>query len=100
MTTVAQPQSTFISRTRLQLAATLLAGIALGSIAAAVLIGGQPTAADPVVQAAPAAPVAAATDRATTSASEQYQGWFTRRQEHRPTTTAGEQYRSWYTAEE
>ena len=56
MTTFAQPESTFISRTRLQLAAALVAGIAIGSIAAAGLIDGQPAAADPVVQAAPAAP--------------------------------------------
>jgi hypothetical protein len=100
MTTLAQPDSTPFSRSRLQLAATLVVGIAIGSIAATGLIDGQPAAADPVVQAAPAAPAAAAADGATTSASEQYQGWYTRRQEHRPSTTAGEQYRAWYTAEE
>jgi hypothetical protein len=101
MTTFAQPETTFISRTRLQLAAALVSGIAIGAIGAAGLIDGRPAVADPTAQAAPAAPaVVAATDRATTSASEQYQGWYTRGQVHRPTTTAGEQYRSWYTGEE
>jgi len=101
MTTVAQPNSSLISRTRLQLAAALVAGIAVGSIAAAGLINGYPAVASPVGQAVPAAQApAVAPTRATTSASEQYQGWYTRRQEHRPSTTAGEQYRAWYTAGE
>jgi len=102
MTTIAQPGATLISRTRLQLAATLLVGIAIGSIASAGLIDGRPAVAGPVTQAAPAAqaPAVAPTTRETTSASEQYQGWYTRRAEHRSSTTAGEQYRAWYTAEE
>jgi hypothetical protein len=101
MTTFAQPASTLISRTRLQLAAALVAGIAIGSSAAAGLIDGPRAAADPVVEAAPAAqaPVVPRT-RESTSASEQYRAWYTRRQEHRPSTTAGEQYRAWYTSEE
>jgi hypothetical protein len=102
MTAIARTPPTFISRSRLQLAGALAAGIAIGSVAGAQLTDEQPAGAGSVTQAAPAvqAPAVAAPDQATTSASEQYQSWYTRPAEHRASTTAGEQYRAWYTAEE
>ena len=92
MTAIAATPPRFINRSRLQLAATLLAGIAIGSVAGVALTDDGP--------AGSGAKTAAAGDKATTSASEQYSGWYTRSGTHQVTTSAGEQYRFWYSGEE
>jgi len=102
MTAIAGTPPGFTSRSRLQLAAALVAGIGIGSVAGVALTQGGPAESGAGTGAAavpPAArvPTAGAGQEATTSASEQYRGWYTQSRPHTVTTSAGDQYRGWYT---
>jgi hypothetical protein len=102
MTVVARNQGPLISRFRLQVAAALVAGITIGTIAGPMLTtirpssqGIEPATAAGVQASAPSAP-----QRATTSASEEYRAMYSQPTTVRDAMRASRQYRAVYTGEE
>src|SRR3954468_7331125 len=101
MIAIARTPPAFDRRHVLHLGVALIVGIAIGSAAGAGLTDARPAEAESRALTVPAAQApAAATDGATTTASEQYRAPYTSVPEPVASTTASEEYRAAYTGEE